>query len=417
MAYSYLDGTMTGNLLSGQPVAPTSAPGNYQPGQGTAPYTDLGVTGQAATSSGANNEALNYIQGKISSATNPADAQWWQMKAASVASGHDFFIPGYTGGFGSSGGSTYSEVPAYQYPGSAPSGSTGGDGGLTVIGQSDGWMSPEELRAQTNNIQTGLSGSSLGSGGGGGSGGGSGGSSGSLFGNQQFTPGSQQALNGGSSGVDSFGNPISYNTTPFGYQSPLGAQNPGTIGGNLAMSTANPQSAIDQYKNTAGYQLLNAPGAYQASPGYQYAVDQALGQVQRGAASRGLLDSGRVIRDMQNTASNLALQDYGNWYNRQSQDYNNYQNRLQGLSAGPTGAEQAYNLGQNQAAGTYQTGSNVASLFGNQGTTGLSTIGNTAAAVANNIQNAGNQQAQINAANQSTQLAGATLSGQNRGLF
>ena len=51
------------------------------------------------------------------------------------------------------------------------------------------------------------------------------------------------------------------------------------------------------------------------------------------------------------------------------------------------------------------------------GTAGMGAITNTGAAQANTIQNAGNTSAQINASNQATRLAGATLASQQRGLF
>lgn len=177
------------------------------------------------------------------------------------------------------------------------------------------------------------------------------------------------------------------------------------------MQQADPNSVVNNYLNTAGNQLLGDPSyqRYQQSPGYQYAVDEALNQVQRQGASRGLLDSGRVMRDMTDRAQGMALQDYGNWWNRQNQLYTDYQNRLQGLAGGSVGADQANQLGTNLAQGTYQTGGNLASLFGNQGVAGYGGITNTGAAQSNNLSQAGATQAQIQAANQSTQLAGATM--------
>lgn len=210
------------------------------------------------------------------------------------------------------------------------------------------------------------------------------------------------------------------NSPPVQYAAP---QNPAqqSQGGVLQMQQQSPQAGLNDYFNTAGYQLLNGPGAaqrFQASPGYQYAVDEALGQVKRNASARGLLESGSVMRDMTDRAQNMANQEYNNWWNRQNQQYGDYQNRLAGLAGGSTGADQANQLGMNLGAGSAQMSSNMGSLFGNMGMAGLSGITNTGAAYANQINQAGNQQAQINSANQATQLAGA-ISGQPQrtGLF
>jgi hypothetical protein len=300
-----------------------------------------------------------------------------------------------------------------------------GDSPLVIAG--DGWGWGEGVDQSYHEVDRSVT---AGGGGGGGSGGGgasgqdpAGGSSSSgLLGNLPSGTGTNGV---GGSNSPQFGALPGVSTAPINYQAPAGTtpqyqgpqgnqQGAGPQGGALAMQQASPQSALDQYKNTAGYQLLNAPGAYQASPGYQYAVDEALGQVQRNASARGLLESGRVMRDMTDRAQGMALQDYGNWWNRQNQLYGDYQNRLAGLAGGPTGADMAYNLGQSQGQNSMQTGSNLGSLFGNQGNSGLGAYTNTGAAQANTMQQAGNTQLQVNSANQGTLLAGAML---NRGQF
>jgi hypothetical protein len=284
-----------------------------------------------------------------------------------------------------------------------------GDSPLVIAG--DGWGWGEGVDQSYHEVDRSVT-----AGGGGGGGSGGGGASGQDPAGTNGVGGSNSPQFGALPGVSTA--PINYQapagTTPQ-YQGPQGnQQGAGPQGGALAMQQASPQSALDQYKNTAGYQLLNAPGAYQASPGYQYAVDEALGQVQRNASARGLLESGRVMRDMTDRAQGMALQDYGNWWNRQNQLYGDYQNRLAGLAGGPTGADMAYNLGQSQGQNSMQTGSNLGSLFGNQGNSGLGAYTNTGAAQANTMQQAGNTQLQVNSANQGTLLAGAML---NRGQF
>ena len=220
----------------------------------------------------------------------------------------------------------------------------------------------------------------------------------------------------GSTGLFPSGQPINYQA-PQGqiqYGQPGSAQ---TVpqGGALQMQQSSPQNAIDQYQNTAGYQMRfgdQAAQNFQSDPGYQYAVDQAMEQVQQGASARGLLESGSALRGMSDRVQGMALQDYGNWWNRQNQSYTDYQNRLQGLAGGPTGADQAFQGGMQQGASSMQTGSNLASLFGNQGNAGFGGMTNTAAAQANSMNQAAATQAQIYSANQSTNLAGAI-----QGLF
>ncbi len=219
------------------------------------------------------------------------------------------------------------------------------------------------------------------------------------------------------------GNSVYPNAPPINYQSPQN-QNPGQggifpggvpQGGALQMQQQSPQNALNNYYNSPGYQVTSQD-RFQHSPGYQYSVDEALGQVQRNASSRGLLESGSVMREMTDRAQNMAQQDYGNWRNREYQQFGDYQNRLAGLAGGSTGSEQAYNLGNSLGQGSMQMGSNLGSLFGSQGNAGFAGMYNTGAAQAGNIMGAGNTQAQINAANQSTRLAGQ-VSNQIGSLF
>lgn len=51
---------------------------------------------------------------------------------------------------------------------------------------------------------------------------------------------------------------------------------------------------------------------YEESPGYQYAVDQGLGQVNRNMGARGLSESGAELKGLTRMATGLAQQDYGN---------------------------------------------------------------------------------------------------------
>jgi hypothetical protein len=56
--------------------------------------------------------------------------------------------------------------------------------------------------------------------------------------------------------------------------------------------------------------------SFQASPGYQYQVQQGLQGVDAGAAARGTLVSGSTIKGEETVASGLANQDFGNYMSR-----------------------------------------------------------------------------------------------------
>lgn len=414
---AYLQGSQTGGILQNLaqpqqsyiPSAPGATPQGYTPGYGQVPLAPAGNPAIAAAISGATSGG-NIDWPRVQRQLGLTSAQM-----DSMIKGESFNSSNYHG--------TGDGLSSYTSPPSASSPSIGNTSNGTVIGQSDAWLSPAELAAKNTGFQAGSQSSQTGGGGGG---------SGS---NPSAPSGGGLNLSGvgGNVPTGSTPNSLQQSSTPIGstigYQNPGSVNNTGMVGyggvgngssggqaGVLQMNHANPQDSLSQYKNTPGYQLLNAPGAYQASPGYQYAMDQALGQVQNGASAHGMLESGAVLKSMQQTASGLAQQDYGNWWNRQNQLYGDYQNRLQGLAGGPTGSQDAMTTGANSAQANLQTGSNLGSLFGNQGTSGMGGIINTAAAQSGNMINAGQQQATVNAANQATQLAGATLAS-NKGLF
>ena len=164
----------------------------------------------------------------------------------------------------------------------------------------------------------------------------------------------------------------------------------GTIlGGNTAYQpyVSGGQGASTMLANSLG---LNGAGgnaaatsAFQASPGYQYQVDQSTGAAERAAAAAGGLGSGSMLSAITQIGSNLANSEYSNW-----------QSNLQGLGTqglnaansvsgnnqaagqiqyggGSTGAQLAQNLGQ--SIGTADTGlaSGQANLYGGLGS-GLS---------------------------------------------
>lgn len=59
-----------------------------------------------------------------------------------------------------------------------------------------------------------------------------------------------------------------------------------------------------------------ATNAFQAGPGYQYAVDQSTDAVARKANSLGLLNGGNTVAAISDRAGNMANQEYGSWLDR-----------------------------------------------------------------------------------------------------
>lgn len=59
-----------------------------------------------------------------------------------------------------------------------------------------------------------------------------------------------------------------------------------------------------------------ATSAFQASPGFNFALDTGLNAIDRRAASRGMLGSGNTNLDTIRFATGLGQQDYGNWQSK-----------------------------------------------------------------------------------------------------
>lgn len=89
---------------------------------------------------------------------------------------------------------------------------------------------------------------------------------------------------------------------------------------------------------------------FQASPGYQFALQQGLQSVQRGMGAGGLTGSGAEMRALQQTGQGMAQQEYGQ-----------YQQRLAGLAGmGQQAAQFGAGMGQ-------QYGQSIAGLYGTMG--------------------------------------------------
>ena len=130
-------------------------------------------------------------------------------------------------------------------------------------------------------------------------------------------------------------------------------------------------NALAAYNSEMG--LGQAPQGYQgfqATPGYQFALDQGNQQIQGSAAAQGNVLSGATMQSLQNNGIGMA-----------NQEYNNYMNRLSGMAgagqaaAGQTASAagnlgmatgQAYgNIGNAQAAGSVAMGNTINNSLGN----------------------------------------------------
>lgn len=114
--------------------------------------------------------------------------------------------------------------------------------------------------------------------------------------------------------------------------------------------------------------------AFTADPGYQFALDQALESVRNRGAAGGNFGGGGTTSDLLRTATGLAGQQYGDFWNRQ---YN-----LAGL-------------GQNAAAGAGSAALSTASNIGNLLQTNATNQGNAAINSANAWSNFGSQVGQL----------------------
>ena len=79
---------------------------------------------------------------------------------------------------------------------------------------------------------------------------------------------------------------------------------------------------LGMYQNSLGLNgasgNADAVAAFQASPGYQWQVDQATDAAARKASATGALGSGNTMAAIATLGSNLANQEYGGWQNRLS---------------------------------------------------------------------------------------------------
>lgn len=143
----------------------------------------------------------------------------------------------------------------------------------------------------------------------------------------------------------------------------------GQLGGLYNHMAQGGQNAYDAYLNATGANgaagSQAAAAAFQASPGYQYALDQALGAVQRTAAARGGLAGGNTTAGILNTANGLASQGYQQYVNNLGNAASSYGTGLAGQAQGLAGqANASQNLGTQLASLGQTYGQNRANIYG-----------------------------------------------------
>jgi len=112
-------------------------------------------------------------------------------------------------------------------------------------------------------------------------------------------------------------------------------------------------------------------GGFQASPGYQFALQQGLDSVNALAGAKGGLNSGKTMQDLLTYGQGMA-----------NQEYNNYLGQIYGLvNVGTGAAGNQANAGANYAANA----GNALSSKGNAASAGAIGVGNAFNNTANNL--------------------------------
>lgn len=105
---------------------------------------------------------------------------------------------------------------------------------------------------------------------------------------------------------------------------------------------------------------------YQADPGYAFRLKEGMKSLEQGAAARGGVLSGNMLRGAQEYGQGLASQEYQNAYNRYQTNQGNKFNRLASLAG----------VGQTATSALGQAGQNYASNVGNIGMSSAANQGN-----------------------------------------
>ena len=275
----YAQGSATGNsgLFAG-PMQGQPAVTQYVPGQGMAPYAANGMPAPSGAP----------LQSSIPSYGSAGYTQALNAAIQAAAPGGQSAIQRAVDSFNAQNYNQGSPTPAGGgTPYSAPAGTsptTAHDGPLGIYGSVPAQTSFAPYKSPND---AGLGGGSLNDGPPGGNQSKTAVPAGLLNGQTNpATPG-QLNIGGAPSGtagaINDPGTPTF--TNPANGAQPLAPQG----GGSLQMQQQSPGQALSDYHNTAGYQNVNAPGAFQQSPGYQFATQDAMRQLQANASSEWII--------------------------------------------------------------------------------------------------------------------------------
>jgi hypothetical protein len=124
--------------------------------------------------------------------------------------------------------------------------------------------------------------------------------------------------------------------------------------------------------------LMSDPSSLRSLPGYQFAQDEGVNALDRSAAARGMLGSGRQSKDLMRFGTGLADQTYGNQFARLMGGAGLGMQANAGQAAGlqgQLGTRQSAYGGQMNAAGTIGQGDIAGANAQSQGIGNLMNIG------------------------------------------
>jgi hypothetical protein len=145
-------------------------------------------------------------------------------------------------------------------------------------------------------------------------------------------------------------------------------------------------AALAAYRGNVGKAPVYADilAGLETDPGYQFELAQGQQAVEGSAAARGLLRSGRTIKDLVKYAQGLASTRAGDAYSRELGAFQNKQNQLLQLMQGGLAAGGATSSLGDLALAAGQNSANLATGLANTGTNALSNL-----ALARMMQNSG----------------------------
>lgn len=115
------------------------------------------------------------------------------------------------------------------------------------------------------------------------------------------------------------------------------------------------------------------PGGFEASPGYQFRLNEGADAMARLASARGMRLSGAAIKDANNYAQGQASSEYGNWWNRELDRHNarlSKSNALFNRNAAIAG------VGQTATNALQSAGQATAGNIGSANMSGAANVGN-----------------------------------------